>query len=123
VKHKKLITAFCLVFFLSILSNSLLERFGNWSYTDFVIILVIVAIWYSGNIYWRTLVNDRYAGLLWSVAYLFVFVNCLIVSSGKHFIGWRFTIHHFYCLSPIPFLVIYLLTKLPISNTNNNKVE
>ena len=123
MKHKKLVIAFCLVFLFSMLSTSLLEKFGIWSYTDFVICLAIVAIWYAGNSYWKTLVNYRYARLLWSLAYLFVFVNCVITSFGKHFLGWKYAIHHFYCLSPIPFLIIYLLTKLSTYHSINNKVE
>ena len=105
------------------LGTSLYERFGNWPYTDLVTCLVILAIWYGGNIYWRTLIDIRYAGLLWSVIYLFVFVNCVIFSFGKYFLGWKYPIHHFYCLYPIPFLVIYLLTKLTTYYSNNDNTE
>ena len=122
MKHKKLITAIALVLLISMLINFLLER-TEWLYKDIAVCFALLAIMFSGNIYWKTLVKDRYVGFLWIIAYAVTFVYCAISSFGRHVLGWDKPIHHFFCLSPMPFAVIYFISRLAQTNSHQNEIS
>ena len=122
MKHKKLIVAIALVLLITMLSNLLLEG-TDWPYKDIVVCFALPAIMFSGNIYWKTLVKDRYVTFLWMAAYIITFVYCAVSSFGRHLLGWDRPIHHFFCLSPVPFVVIYFISKLSQYNSQNNESE
>ena len=122
MKHKKLLIAFFLVLVISIFITYILEGSSS-PYKDLNVFVGLLAIFFSGNIYWKTLSNERYVGILWLIAYSLTFVYCVISSFGRHVLGWEIPIHQFFCLSPLPFVVIYFISKLSQTGSQSKKLE
>jgi len=122
---KNTIIVFLLIFLSGMFANLIRENKLFVKYHEIIIPSFIVFNFICGYLYWKHL-KVSWLTILWVIIYGFSILVYLLCSIGYHYWGWIYTLrrqHIMLTLSPVTFVILYLLYRLARINPETKSIN